>query len=173
MTLQQQIVIVSGPPGVGKTTVSNALRNFVAGTVCIHGDELRSFTPDDARVHLGGGSTFRAGAALASAYLQMGAARVIFDYCFLNTRHVEYFERALTHSVRPRLFTLWASLKTVKAREKSRPGRPPLGAAVDESHHEIASNLGALGCVLDAESIAPPSLAAHIDSLAGIGSSPR
>jgi hypothetical protein len=82
------IIVINGPPGVGKTTVSKALAKLVSGTVCIHGDHLRAFAPEDAQTHLGGGSTYRAAATLACAYLGMGASRVIFDYCFLRPRQL-------------------------------------------------------------------------------------
>jgi len=153
------LVIINGPPGVGKTTVSKALARLRAGTVCVHGDDLRAFAPDDARVHLGGGSTYRAGAALACTYLGMGASWVIFDYCFLRPSHVEYFVGALPPDVATTMFTLWAPLATVKARERGRSGRTPLGLAVDECYREIANNLDSLGTLVDADLMTPADLA--------------
>ena len=48
-----EVVIVNGPPGVGKTTVSRILADIVPGTVCIHGDDLRAFAAGRAPVTAG------------------------------------------------------------------------------------------------------------------------
>ena len=161
------IVIINGPPGVGKTTVAKTLARLQPGTVCIHGDDLRAFAPEDARAHLGGGSTYRAGATLAAAYLRMGASRVIFDYCFLRPRHLDYFVQPLPPGISTRLFTLWAPLPTVQARERERVGRSPLGAAVEECYREIEGHLDELGTTIDADADAAPIAEALARELAG------
>ena len=158
------IVIINGPPGVGKTTVSNALARLRSGTVCIHGDDLRAFAPPDARAHLGGGPTYRAGASLACTYLGLGAPRVVFDYCFLRPSHVEHFAGALPPNVSARMFTLRAPLATVQAREQGRAGRSPLGAAVEACYREIEANLARLGTTIDATTADPLELARDLAS---------
>ncbi|MBV1858196.1 MAG: ATP-binding protein [Nannocystaceae bacterium] len=145
------IVILNGPPGVGKSTVSRALARRLPGTVCIHGDDLRAFAPENPREHLGGGSTHRAAAVLACAYLEMGAPRVLFDYCFLRPAHVAYFKGKVAAEVKLEMFTLWASLETVRVRDRARTGRSRLGVAVEECYVEIQRHLPAFGEVLDAE----------------------
>src|SRR5690348_15023803 len=80
--MTQSIVVLNGPAGVGKTTVSRHLMALIPGTVLIPGDVLREFAPVDARDVLGPGSTYRAAAALIDAYLQMGAPQVVFEYVF-------------------------------------------------------------------------------------------
>jgi predicted kinase len=157
-------VIINGPPGVGKTSVSRILATLRPGTVCIHGDDLRAFAPDDPRAHLGGGSTYRASATLATAYLRMGATRVVFDYCFLRPRHVAYFIDGLPANVPVQFFTLWASLPIVHARERRREGRSPLGTAVAECHREIEVHLSELGTVVDAEDRDAETIAMSIDA---------
>jgi predicted kinase len=158
------IVILNGPPGVGKTTVAKMLKQRLLGTVCIHGDELRAFAPEVPRKHLGGGSTYRAAAVLACSYLQMGAPRVLFDYCFLRPSHLHHFTQAMPDEASLHLFTLWAPLKLVQHRERTRDGRQPLGDAVEECYQEMQGHLPRLGTVVDATAADAQSLAESIDA---------
>lgn len=156
-----EIVIVNGPPGVGKTTTSRLLATLVPGTVCIRGDDLRAFAPFDAREHLGGGSTCRAAAALTKAYLAMGASRVVFDFVFLRASHVAYFLDALGDVDAPvYMFTLWAPLPIVQARDAARATR--IGSAVEECWNEIRSNTSILGEFIDNTAVDPDEVARRI-----------
>jgi energy-coupling factor transporter ATP-binding protein EcfA2 len=143
-----EVIILTGPAGVGKSTVAGHLRGILPGTITISGDDLRAFAPDDARSHLGGGSTYRAAAALATAYLSMGAPRVIFDYVLFCPGHVDYFRSSFAGEAPIYLFTLWAPLDVVVARERARPGRVPLGDRVDEGYKELEENLERMGHVV-------------------------
>jgi predicted kinase len=147
----REVIVLNGPAGVGKSTVSQHLRELVPGTVAISGDALRSFVPGNARDFLGGGSTYRAAAALTNAYLGMAAPRIVFDYVFSHPAHLDYYCKALGRTdVHLYLFTLWAPLEVVVARELARPGRRRLGSAVvHECHAEIAENLKQLGHVIE------------------------
>jgi predicted kinase len=164
----QHVIVLNGPAGVGKSTVSQHLRELLPGTVAIEGDALRSFVPGNARDYLGGGSTYRAAATLTNAYLAMGAPRIVFDYVFSHRAHLDYFRTALGSAEVPvYLFTLWAPLEVVVAREGARSGRRPLGAAVKECHAEIEQNLAQLGHVVENPDGAVGRLAEQIHELVG------
>jgi predicted kinase len=160
-----EVLIINGPPGVGKTTVSRILAHQLPGTVCIRGDELRAFAPKDARQHLGGGSTFRAAAVLAKTYLAMGAARIVVDYVFLRRSHVAYFRDAFGSPETPlHMFTLWAPLDVVQSRERRRVARSPLGDAVEECRNEIERNQAILGDFIDTTAADPHEVARMISA---------
>ncbi len=152
-----EVLIVNGPPAAGKTTVTAELRLLLPGTVAISGEALRAFAPADVRAHLGGGATYRAAGALARAYLELGAARVIFDYLCLRPAHFRYFNEALPAGLVPKIFTLWPSLESLLERERR---APRLGRPAADCQGEMAQNLAAMGELLD-NSALEPALAAR------------
>jgi chloramphenicol 3-O-phosphotransferase len=160
-----EVIILNGPPGVGKTMLAAELRTLVPSTVSISGDELRASAPADARAHLGGGATYRAGGVLSAAFLEMGAARVLFDYVFLRSAHFRYFREALPAAVSLHVFTLWAPLEIITERDAARPSRPRLGLGSYDSYSEMQQNMAEMGQIIDAASADPGQLARRIHEL--------
>jgi len=160
-----EVIVLNGPPGVGKSTVLAELRRLVPGSVAIGGDELRAFAPADARAHLGGGATYRAGGVLAGAYLAMGGQLVIFDYVFLRAAHFRYFSEGLPEATVVKVFTLWAPLSTVMERDRERTERQRIGPGARECYLEMQHNLGIMGQIVDNTAGDPGRAAAHIHEL--------
>lgn len=117
------VVVINGPAGGGKTTVSRLLAQRHPGTINIAGDALRHFAPQEVRDFLGTGSTYRFGAELAAAYLAMGAAQVLFDYVFDDARKLDpVLQRATSRNADLCLCAQGAN------RSRHRSGSEPHGA---------------------------------------------
>lgn len=142
------VVVLNGPAGVGKTTICKHLAEVFPGTVAISGDAVREFSPGDARDWLGPRSTYRASASLISSYLEMGARRVLFDYIFETRDAFKTFCALLPERTPVHLFTIWAPLETVAAREAQRPNRERLGDRLIRTYEVIQRNLEHLGEVI-------------------------
>ena len=156
-----RVVVVNGPPGVGKTTVARLLAGAVPNGVCVHGDRVRDFvvTREPDRPH---GLTYVAAAALAGVYLGNGFDRVVVEYVFEQPCFVRRFTDALADPADCRVVTLWAPLSTVRDRERGRVGRERLGDRVDACWSAMAEHLGGLGTTVDASGT-PDTVAAAVE----------
>jgi predicted kinase len=160
------VLIINGPPGVGKSTVASALRVLMPGTICISGDALRGFAPAGVRTALGPGSTYRAAAGLAAFYLKAGATRVVFEYVFETPKQLEHFTAAITAGTPLQVVTLWASRATIESRDALRESANRQGGRVAESIFTMAPHLQNLGCVVDTDIIPATEIAARVHQFA-------
>ena len=152
--VQQRVVIVNGPAGVGKTTVAGRLARRARNGVCIHGDALADFivTRVDGAVETGLGNVN--GATIAANFIRAGYDLVVFEYCFESAAHVRRSSTRTTPSPPVSLFTLRGPFDVVVEREQERVGRRPLRARVAACYRSIESNLGELGNVGPPEEVA-------------------
>ncbi|MTI44072.1 AAA domain-containing protein [Roseibium hamelinense] len=143
------VLVINGPSGVGKSTVTHRLSIRLGNSVHISGDIVRSFTPENASAFLGHGSTYQAAGRLATTYLELGAKFVLFDYVFQNKRQTDLLVSTLPANADVNFFTLWAPWEAVRAREVKR-GRNVLPEQVAaERYRQIENALPVLGTCID------------------------
>lgn len=169
--MRPHVVILNGPAGVGKTTVGRLLAGLAPNGVCIHGDAFKAFIVSRVEGRVAGGLAYVNGATVAANYLQAGYERIVFEFVFEHPRHVRRFVDALPSPARVHLFTLWAPLAVVLAREASRPHRERLGTRVAECHRAMAPVLADLGVTVETADLPAEQIARRIDRLclAGAG----
>ncbi len=163
MATQQNLIILNGPAGVGKTTIGRALAATAANGVCIHGDDLSHFIVSrDSRVQ--GSLGYKNAATVAANFLDGGYELVIVEYVFEEPRHVQRFLDWATADVPRHLFTLWAPLETVLERERHRPNRAPLGDRVEQCHNTMQRHLADLGYIIHNDRDTPATVVSEISS---------
>jgi hypothetical protein len=169
--MQELVVLINGPAGVGKSSVAPRVAARAANGVCIAGDDLKRFIITRAEpptVELG--LAYVGAAALTDVYLTAGFDRVVVDFVFEHPRQINRFRdaRGAQASVVPIL--LWAPLDVVLARHggRNRPGQSE--ASAERSWGAIAVQLDHLGVVVDASGTLEQTLASidkEIDRVIG------
>ncbi|MGI8854818.1 MAG: AAA family ATPase [Thermomicrobiales bacterium] len=166
-----RVILLSGPAGVGKTTVGRMLAGRAPNGACIHGDQLKEFIVSRAGGAVATGLAYVNGASVAANFVEAGYDLVVFEFVFEERRFVNRFLGAFPLTAPVHLFTLWAPLATVTARERTRPNRDRLGERVVACYETIDRNRDVLGIFIDTEGATPEAIAEAIfhQSAAGIG----
>lgn len=143
-------MVLNGPAGVGKTTVGRLLAASASNGVCIHGDDLKNFVVAREPASVANGLSYVGAAALADVYLAGGYELVVIDFIFTRAAQVERLRSSLRSTVPVFVYTLWAPLDVVQAREARRADRVRLGQRVRECWTELAPHRDELGVAVDA-----------------------
>ena len=157
-----RVILLNGPPGVGKTTVARMLAARASNGACIHGDSLKHFVVSRVDGAVRGGLSYVNGATVAGNFIHAGYDLVVFEFIFEQPSHVDSFVSAFRAPTPVHLFTLWAPLETVLARERSRSNREPLKDRVIACHETMTQNLAMLGVRIETAEREPAMIARTI-----------
>ncbi|MCJ8283343.1 MAG: AAA family ATPase [Rivularia sp. ALOHA_DT_140] len=152
-----KIIIINGPPGVGKSTIAELLAQSSQNSVCIRGDDIKHWIVNRNSEDLTKGLTYINGGACCRNYLKAGYELIVFEYVFTKKFDVERFTENCGMKESYFLFTLIAPLPVIKQREFSRlhQNRKALGKAVDIAYDEIIKNKADLGTFINTEFLSP------------------
>ena len=147
--MNSKIVIINGPAGVGKTTISRKLAEFGENSACIHGDDFKGYIINRNIDTVESGLGYKNGATVAANFVNGGYDLVIFDYVFEEAAYLQKFIDNINVECMVYLFTLWTDENTVVHREIKRSGRERLGPRVLECYSTMKTALDQLGLIVD------------------------
>ncbi len=135
--MDRKVIIINGPAGVGKTTISKALAANYQNSACIEGDQLKYFIVNRDVNVVAGRLSYKNGATLINNFILAKYEYVIFEYVFENIDAIDYFLSFVKQEIPIFWFTLYASLQTIKDRELLRANRERLEGRIDECYKGI------------------------------------
>jgi len=138
---EPRVIILNGPPGVGKSTVGRSLAARSDKGICIHGDHLGDDGPADCHD----------GARLASGFIAGGYQLVVFERCFTDPRGLRQFQDAYLGAAPLFFYTLWAELDNAQRRDEFRDSKEPLSPDLAEIHTTMAADLEGLAPIVYAD----------------------
>jgi cytidylate kinase len=153
--LKPKIIIVNGPAGVGKTTISRKLAVFGDNSACIHGDDFRGYIVNRQVENVATGLGYKNGATVASNFIQAGYDLVVYEYVFEDETHIPKFMNHIAVESLVYFITLWADQESVIDREKNRSGRARLGDRVAECYQTMQKALGSIGWIVNTSNKTP------------------
>ena len=143
------VILLTGPSGVGKTTVGRLLAARVPNGACVHGDTLRDFVvscnDDEVQLRL----SYVNAATVAANFVRGGYERVVVDYSFEAPRHVTRFVDAFDADVDLHVVTLWEAVSHRSDRA---------------SWERMADSLGELGEIVETDGRTPGEVADAVEA---------
>jgi chloramphenicol 3-O-phosphotransferase len=160
--MKSRIVIINGPAGVGKTTVSRILATYGNSSACIHGDDFPKYIVNRDLNKVATGLGYKNGATIANNFINGGYDLVVYDYIFEDQTHIPKFIGNIAVDSDLHFFTLWTSKEIIIDREAKRLGRERLGVRVRECYNIMEKSLENLGSIIDTSNKTPEEIAETI-----------
>lgn len=118
-----KLVLIGGPPGVGKSSVLAALERKLERCACLDADDVRRFHPSQL-AERGGEAGVRNVTAVLRGYLEAGFPLVVLTWVLADPQLVERILKGLDGLYRSLLFVhLVASPAALQARCQRQPDR--------------------------------------------------
>jgi len=166
---RRKVIIINGPSGVGKSTVSHIFSREIRRGVHIDVDILRHLVARHRLTHEQVHLAYRNAAALASNFLDAGYT-VIVDGVFPKGNDLAAFCRALKN---PRasvyVYTLSGKLPVLQQREAMKMGSDSYRQRVSKLHKTMEAERGRLGVTIDTTDLGIMETVARIKSLLARG----
>ena len=160
--MESKIIIINGPAGVGKTTISKEVAKHGRNSACIQGDHLRHYIVNSNKREVETGLGYKNAAAVATNFINGGYELVVYDYIFEDKTSISKFANNLKVNCPVYLFTLCADKETVRKREASRQSRERLGERVSECYDSISKSREELGVIIETKEKTPQEIAIEV-----------
>lgn len=116
----QNLIVLRGAPGTGKSTVAEKLRDIGKDKIWLHIDWLGHFFPR--LLHQAHSLHYKTAKNFAEFFLSMGYS-IIVDGMFEETEWIDWFvDLAKERKIGYRVFEFTASVKDILERDKEHPG---------------------------------------------------
>jgi predicted kinase len=162
---QKKVIIINGPSGVGKSTISHIISRDIKKGVHIDVDILRHLVANHRLTHAQVHLAYRNAAALANNFINHGYT-VIVDGVFPNGNDLALFCRTLKN---PRasiyVFTLSGELPVLQQREAMKMGSDSYSRRVQKLHRAMKAEASRLGVMVDTTDLGIMQTVARIKDL--------
>jgi len=166
---RRKIIIINGPSGVGKSTVSHIFSRDIRKGVHIDVDILRHLVANHRLTHDQVRLAYRNAAALANNFLAAGYT-VIVDGVFPKGEDLVAFRRALRRpGAAVYVYTLSGKLPVLQQREAMKMGSDSFRDRVTRLHKTMSAEAKRLGVIIDTTDLGIMETVARIKQLLARG----